>query len=103
MSLLRVDDPATGEPAVQVELTPVAALDGLLTRAQAASRTLAVMSVAERVALCERFLTAFEAAGATIALDVSRMMGKPITEARSEVRTTGARARYMMSIAAEAL
>ncbi len=103
MALLRVDDPATGELAARVELTPVEALDGLLTRAQAASRTLAAMSVAERVALCERFLTAFEAAGETIARDVSRMMGKPITEARSEVRTTGARARYMMSIAAEAL
>ena len=60
-------------------------------------------SVSARVALCERFIASFEAAGEEIARDTTRQMGKPLRQARNEVAGTLDRARYMNSIAERAL
>jgi acyl-CoA reductase-like NAD-dependent aldehyde dehydrogenase len=100
---LRVDDPATGEVACEVELLDARGIDTVVGAATRAARELASTPLAERIALCERFCTAFAARAEQIASDVVRQMGKPIAEARREVTTTLDRARYMMSIAAEAL
>jgi len=103
MATLRVDNPATGEIAAEVEMLPASSLDRLLERAAAASREIAACDVDQRVALCERVLSWFESNGDRVARDLTAQMGKPIGEARAEIRTMIDRARHMMSIAAEQL
>ena len=44
-------------------------------------------------------MVALEEHAESIAGDITRMMGKPLGQARGEVKTTAARARYMISIA----
>jgi len=44
-----------------------------------------------------------EARSEAIATDITRMMGKPLAQARGEVKTTAVRARHMMSIAETSL
>ncbi|TMA19711.1 MAG: aldehyde dehydrogenase family protein, partial [Deltaproteobacteria bacterium] len=59
--------------------------------------------LADRIALCERFCAEFEKDGDRIAREVTLQMGKPLAQARGELKTTVHRARVMMSLAPEAL
>jgi acyl-CoA reductase-like NAD-dependent aldehyde dehydrogenase len=102
-NLLVVDDPFTGEAACRVPLAGDVTVDATLDRAQAAARAWGGSSVSDRIALCERAVVAMELAAEAIAADVTRMMGKPLSQARGEVKTTAARARHMISIAESAL
>lgn len=88
---------AERRPAAPVEI------DATLRRAQAARAQWRGVPVAERVAIVERFCAAFEAGGADIANEVCWQMGRPSRYAPNEVRGMLERARYMCSIAAEAL
>lgn len=100
---LEVDNPFTGEVACEVPLADDAAVDAVLDRARAEARAWRATALAERIALCERAVKAMEAAAEPIAESITRMMGKPIAQARGEVRGTAARARHMMSIAESSL
>ncbi len=100
---LVVDNPFTGEPACEVELADGRVASGVLDRARDAARAWRTSPLADRIALCERAMAAMEARAEAIAADITRMMGKPLGQARGEVKTTAARARYMMSIAEAAL
>jgi acyl-CoA reductase-like NAD-dependent aldehyde dehydrogenase len=100
---LVVDNPFTGEPACEVELADGRAAGAVLDRARGAARSWRTSRLAERIALCERAMTAMEARAEAIAADITRMMGKPLGQARGEVKTTAARARYMMSVAEASL
>jgi acyl-CoA reductase-like NAD-dependent aldehyde dehydrogenase len=100
---LVVDDPFTGDAACSVALADEATIDSTLDRARAAARPWRETSVAERVALCERAAVEIENQGASIASDITRMMGKPIEQAFGEVRTCAARARSLMAAAEKAL
>jgi acyl-CoA reductase-like NAD-dependent aldehyde dehydrogenase len=60
-------------------------------------------SVDERARRVEQGLTYFREHAEEIARDITRQMGKPITQARSEVKTLLHRADYMLSIATETL
>ena len=95
---LVVDNPFTGEPACEVALADNRTASATLDRARDAARSWRG-SPADRVALCERAVTAMEVRSEAIALDITRMMGKPIAQARGEVKTTALRARHMISIA----
>jgi acyl-CoA reductase-like NAD-dependent aldehyde dehydrogenase len=55
------------------------------------------------MALCERAVASLEADAASIASDITRMMGKPLEQARGEIKTCAARARHMIGIAAASL
>jgi len=99
MSRLSVDDPATGEQAAEVELLEAAAIEKVVATAAVTARDFARTSIRERIDLCEGAIGAFEASAESIATDITRQMGKPITQARGELRTMIDRARYMMSIA----
>src|SRR5262249_44321230 len=68
-----------------------------------AQRSFRRVPVAERVRLAYGFCDAAAREKANIAADITRMMGKPLREARSEVDTMIDRARYMASIAEETL
>jgi acyl-CoA reductase-like NAD-dependent aldehyde dehydrogenase len=59
--------------------------------------------VAERAALCTRAIERMVADEARISRDITRMMGKPLQQARRELQTMAARARHMIAIAPEGL
>ncbi|MBX3263667.1 MAG: aldehyde dehydrogenase family protein [Labilithrix sp.] len=103
MTTHTVDDPYTGETACTVQVTDETTLDRVLADARRASHELARLGVGERVELCERALAKLEARAEEIAGDVTRQMGKPLAQARGEVRGAAERWRHMQSIAAEAL
>jgi acyl-CoA reductase-like NAD-dependent aldehyde dehydrogenase len=100
---LVVDNPFTGQAACTVELSDRAAVDSILDRARDAARAWRSSTLYERIALCERAVARMERGAETIALDITNMMGKPLAQARAEVKTAAARARHMMSIAEGAL
>jgi len=100
---LTIDNPFSGEPACTVPLADEAAANGVLERARDAARAWRTSGISERIALCERAMAWMEGSSEAIAGDITRMMGKPVGQSRGEVQTTAARARYMMSIAEQAL
>jgi acyl-CoA reductase-like NAD-dependent aldehyde dehydrogenase len=100
---LVVDNPFTGEAACEVELADSRVASATLDHARDAARSWRASALADRVALCERAVLAMEARSEAIAADVTHMMGKPIAQARGEVKSTAARARHMMSIAEASL
>lgn len=100
---LHLDDPYTEETAFDVPLADRAEVDAVLDRARAAARAWRGSSIDDRIALCERATAAMESRADEIAAQISRMMGKPVAQARGEVRGMAGRARHMMSIAREGL
>ncbi len=100
---LEVDNPFTGEVACSVPLADEAAVGAVLDRARERARAWRTSGLAERVALCERAVGAMEADAEGIAASITRMMGKPLSQARGEVKGMAGRARYMLSIAESAL
>jgi acyl-CoA reductase-like NAD-dependent aldehyde dehydrogenase len=99
----RIDNPFSGETVAERKFLTPAEIEGVVTRASRAQRAWARTSIAERVALCERFCAAFEQNAERMASEITRQMGKPLAQARAEVKTAVARARHMMSIAPQAL
>ena len=100
---LTVDDPFTGDVACTVALLDERDVGEVLDRAREAARTWPRVPVSERLRVCERAVQRMEERAPAIAADITRMMGKPISQARGEVKTMAARARSMMSIAAASL
>jgi acyl-CoA reductase-like NAD-dependent aldehyde dehydrogenase len=98
-----VDNPFTGETAATVPITDQSTIDKTLDRAREAARALRKLSVEERIALCDRALTAFEAKAEEVAEDVTKQMGKPLSQSRGEVKGMAGRWRHMMEIAKESL
>jgi acyl-CoA reductase-like NAD-dependent aldehyde dehydrogenase len=103
MSELIVDNPFTLAEAVRLPLADAAAVDRTLDTARAAARAWGRTPVRDRVALCLRAIDAMEASKETIAADITRMMGKPLRQARGEVVGMAKRARYMAEIAEASL
>jgi acyl-CoA reductase-like NAD-dependent aldehyde dehydrogenase len=103
MATLTVDDPYTLEPGVTVELADESRVGAVLDRARAAFAGFRRTSVKDRVALVERATQAMERRKDEIALDLARMMGKPLAQGRNEVAGMAERARYMASIAEASL
>ncbi len=100
---LVVDNPFTLEPACEVDLADSRAASSTLDHAREASRSWRTTALGDRIALCDRAVVAMEARSEAIAADITRMMGKPLAQARGEVTSTAARARHMMSIAEASL
>lgn len=103
MATLRVDNPFTLNAACEVPLADASDIDRVLTQAQGGARAAEALSLAERKALAERATANMEQRAEAIAQDITRMMGKPIGQARGEVRTMAARARTMIELAEAAL
>ncbi|MCY1015615.1 aldehyde dehydrogenase family protein [Pyxidicoccus sp. MSG2] len=103
MSTHIVDNPYTGDVAASVEPTSPAQLDSVLERARSASRALRAMSVEARVKLVLRACEVMEKHADAIARDITRQMGKPLSQARGEVGGMAGRLRHMASIAAGSL
>ena len=103
MTSLIVDNPFTGEPACTVTLADDAAVSTTLDCARAASKEFRASSLADRSALCARAIEAMEGAADKIAREITAMMGKPLGQARGEIKGMAERARHMISIAEASL
>jgi acyl-CoA reductase-like NAD-dependent aldehyde dehydrogenase len=95
---LRLDNPYTLNTACDVRLASWSEIDALLSRAQRGAHVARAMSLSARKELCERAVRAMEQAEGPIGEDISRMMGKPITQARGELKTMATRARAMIAL-----
>jgi acyl-CoA reductase-like NAD-dependent aldehyde dehydrogenase len=103
MTQLTVDNPYTGDTACTVAYADEATWSAALDRAQRAARAWRTSKLVDRMALCERATAAMEAAADGIANDITRMMGKPKSQALNEVKGMAGRARYMIEIAEQSL
>jgi acyl-CoA reductase-like NAD-dependent aldehyde dehydrogenase len=103
MDTHRIDNPYTGETVAERPLLKDSDVEGLVTRSFRAHKAWARTSIAERVALCERFCQQLEKDGERVAREITAQMGKPLAQSRGEARTTLYRARAMMALAPEAL
>ncbi|MFS8065617.1 MAG: aldehyde dehydrogenase family protein [Byssovorax sp.] len=103
MADLLVDDPYTLAETVRLPLAGDPEVRRALDAARTAGRAWGHSPIAERVALCLRAVEAMEADKEDIAADITRMMGKPLKQARNEVGGMVKRARYMISIAEDSL
>lgn len=98
-----VDDPWTGEIAAEVPLLDRREAFGLVERVARSQRDWGRSPLSERLALCRAFAHALEDRLEEAALEITRQMGKPLTQARSEVRTCIDRARTLIDLAPDAL
>ena len=103
MADLVVDNPFTLEEAVRIPFTDEPSIDRLLDTAKRASRAWAKTPLADRMALCTRAVEEMEAQREPIAADITRMMGKPLRQARNELGGMAKRARHMIAIAEASL
>ena len=103
MRSFTLDNPATEERAVTIDLLAYDAIDRVMADAREGSRAMAATSLPERIELCEHFCVAFLSEQDAIASEIVTQMGKPLTEARREVTTMLDRARAMMAFAPSAL
>ncbi len=99
----RIENPYSGETVAERKFLSAGEVEGVVARASRAQKAWSKTVLPERLALCEKFCAAFEADGERIARDVTQQMGKPLGQAKGEVKTALLRARQMMSIAVEAL
>ncbi|HEY5675397.1 MAG TPA: aldehyde dehydrogenase family protein, partial [Myxococcales bacterium] len=103
MNTHRIDNPYTGETVAERRFLEEHEVEGLVTRAFRAHRAWSRTPLSERIALCDRFCEEFGKDAERIAREVTQQMGKPLQQARGEVKTALQRARTMMSLAPEAL
>src|SRR5947207_5175336 len=99
----QIDNPFSGEIVAERRYLSANEVEGALARASRAQRSWARTPLEARIALCEKFCAAFEASSERIAREITQQMGKPLAQAKGEVRTCVARARAMIALAPEAL
>ncbi len=98
-----IDNPYTGELVADRPYATRGEAFSALDRASRAQAKWAKTPLSERIALCERFCGELDRKRDLIAREVTAQMGKPLSQAKGEVNTALARARHLMSIAADAL
>jgi len=102
-SLIHLVNPATGETFRAIEPTTDAELATVLEKMRAAQQKWRDVPVSERVEICRGFVEAFRSIRESVALDITRQMGKPLVQARREVDTMLDRAETMLRLAPAAL
>ena len=91
-------DPSSGEALAPVACTTKQQLDAIVAGARAAQRAWAALSVAQRGTRLRGFAAALQGeASEALAQQLSQEMGKPIREARTEVRGVAARIETFIS------
>lgn len=103
MATLSVDNPFTLNVASEVALASAGEIERVLDAAREGSKAVEALSLDERKALAERAVAAMEQRAEAIANDITRTMGKPLAQARGELRTMAARARTMIELAERGL
>ncbi|MFN0316222.1 MAG: aldehyde dehydrogenase family protein [Burkholderiales bacterium] len=101
--MLRALSPVDGRVYVERALASEKDIDRALSSASVAQRDWAARGLAGRCALLARAVDAFVAKRDDIATEITWQMGRPIAQSPGEVRGFEERARYMLSIANDAL
>jgi acyl-CoA reductase-like NAD-dependent aldehyde dehydrogenase len=101
--MLAVDNPYSGEIVSEHALLDARGIDRVMERSWQRQRAWRESPLSERIAVLQQFCQRAEADMESIARDVTASMGKPIAQARAEVRGMCDRARQMCSIAESAL
>jgi acyl-CoA reductase-like NAD-dependent aldehyde dehydrogenase len=96
-------NPYRAEPLREVATDAWASVAAKIERARAAQAAWKRVPVAERVREVQHALAYFSDRAEEIARDVTLQMGKPIQEARGEVKTLLARSRWLLSVAERSL
>ncbi|MBI4873247.1 MAG: aldehyde dehydrogenase family protein [Acidobacteria bacterium] len=96
-------NPATETVFRTIELTPDSELESILTRMRLAQQAWRDVPVEQRAEICKQFVGAFRAMKESVALDLTRQMGKPLNQSRGEVNTMLDRAETMIRLAPGAL
>ena len=102
-SLWNLVNPATEEVFCAVEPTSEAELESILSRMRLAQQQWREVPLQVRIDACRQFIAAFRSMKETVALDLTRQMGKPIRQARQEVDTMLDRADTMVRLAPASL
>ena len=100
---LDVINPATQDIFARVEQTSAEQIEAALAAANRAAQEWRRVPLTERIATTHRFLDVFTEQAEDIAAELTHQMGKPISQARGEVKTMRARAEHMAEIAEAAL
>jgi acyl-CoA reductase-like NAD-dependent aldehyde dehydrogenase len=100
---LKTISPVDGRIYVERPLESADGIDRALELARHAQPAWAAMPLAARCELLGKAVDAFVAKAGDIAPEITWQMGRPISHAPGEVRGFEERARYMLSIAAQAL
>jgi acyl-CoA reductase-like NAD-dependent aldehyde dehydrogenase len=95
--------PVDGRVYVERDLAGPSEIDAALARAREAQAAWKRVPVGERAERCTRALDAFARWTKEIAEEITWQMGRPVRHSPGEVRGFEERARYMISIAEEAL
>jgi acyl-CoA reductase-like NAD-dependent aldehyde dehydrogenase len=95
--------PVDGRVYVERPLADADEVARTLAKARAAQSRWRHVAVAERAAICGRFVDAFMAKGAEIAEELSWQMGRPLSHCPGKLKGLEERARYMIEAAEAAL
>ena len=96
-------NPATETVFRTIEPTSDAELESILSRMRRAQRGWRDVPTEARMKICGEFVDAFRSMKETVALDLTRQMGKPLGQSRREVDTMLDRAEAMIRLAPASL
>jgi acyl-CoA reductase-like NAD-dependent aldehyde dehydrogenase len=100
---LKTISPVDGRVYVERNLETAVGINRTLDVAQRAQPSWAALPLAQRCEILGKAVEAFVAKSIDIATEITWQMGRPIRYTPGEVRGFEERARYMLSVAAEAL
>ena len=100
---LKTISPVDGRIYVERPLETTAGIDRALDSAQRAQRAWASLTLAVRCEMLGKAVDAFVAKANDIAAEITWQMGRPIRHSPGEIRGFEERARYMLTVAPEAL
>jgi len=103
MQTLRIVSPASGASVRELPFDSPAEVETKLARARAAQPRWRALPLERRLAELRAAFEYFRREKEAVARDVTREMGKPITQARGEVETLLARVEYLVALAPSAL
>lgn len=95
--------PVDGSVYAQINLATGVDINNTLNRARVAQQLWRFVPLAERIQILSKFVDIFVGQSDEFAAEITWQMGRPISQAGGEIRGFEERARYMISIAEEAL
>ncbi|MEK7729652.1 MAG: aldehyde dehydrogenase family protein [candidate division KSB1 bacterium] len=101
--LLSLENPATNEVLQTLAMPDAEQVRAMIANARRAALAWRWTSMAERIAITQRFVAEMRKRQEEVAREITLQMGKPIKQARNEVNTMIDRANYMAEIAPAAL
>ena len=100
---MKIINPATGRAVREIEETPPADLANLLLRARQAQAPWKKTPLEQRLSCLEKFQLALRENKEALARDLTTEVGKPLTEARSEVEGAAGKIYFFLNHSAELL